>query len=93
MSENASSDNDLVQMLRDHQARYVVDAEGHPFAVLLTMEEYDHFLDLLEDEADSQDDELATRLVQAASRLAGEERQTFRDYLHHREASRTQVQS
>jgi len=84
MSENSSSDNDLAQMLRDHQARYVVDTEGHPLAVLLTLEEYDHYLDLLEDEADSQDKELAARLSQVIARPTSEERQTFRDYFCHR---------
>ena len=43
--------------------------------------------------ADSQDAELATRLAQAAVRPTGEERQSFRDYLHQRETSRAQVQS
>jgi len=33
---------------------------GHPVAVLLTLKEYEHYLDLLDDEADSQD---RTRIV------------------------------
>jgi len=56
-------------------------------SVLLTLEEYDHYLDLLDDEADSQDDELATRLTQAAIQPFGGERQAFRDYLRRREIS------
>lgn len=89
MSENPSED--LVHTLREHGARYVVGTKGHPVAVLLTLKEYDHYLDLLDDEADSQDDELAARLAQAAARPTREERQSFRDYLRQREASRAEV--
>jgi hypothetical protein len=39
-------------------ARYVIGTKGHPVAVLLTLKEYDHYLDLLDGEADSQDDDL-----------------------------------
>ncbi len=91
MSENSS--DTLVRTLRERGARYVVGTEGHPVAVLLTLEEYDHYLDLLDDEADSQDDELAARLAQAATRPTHGERQSFRDYLHQRETSRAKVQS
>jgi len=52
MSENPS--DDLVHTLRERGARYIVGTEGHPVAVILTLEEYDHYLDLLDDEADSQ---------------------------------------
>ena len=90
MSENPP--DDLVHTLRERGARYVVGTEGHPVAVLLTLEEYDHYLDLLDDEADSQDAELAVRLAQAAVRPTHEERQPFRDYLHQRELSRAKVQ-
>jgi len=89
MSENPS--DDLVQTLRERGARYVVGTEGHPVAVLLTLDEYDHYLDLLDDEADSRDDELAMRLVQAAAQPTREERQSFRDYLRQRETSRAEV--
>ena len=89
MSENPS--DALVHTLRERGARYVVGTEGHPVAILLTLEEYDHYLDLLDDEADSQDTELAARLAQAAVQPAGEERQSFRDYLHQRETPRAQV--
>jgi PHD/YefM family antitoxin component YafN of YafNO toxin-antitoxin module len=85
------SDN-LVHTLRERGARYVVGTEGHPVAVLLTLEEYEHYLDLLDDEADSQDAELAARLAQAAVRPTREERQAFRDYLRQRKASRAEVQ-
>ena len=91
MSENPS--DDLVHTLRERGARYVVGTEGHPVAVLLTLEEYDHYLDLLDDEADSQDPELAARLAQAAVRPTRKERQSFRDYLRQRETSRAEVQS
>jgi PHD/YefM family antitoxin component YafN of YafNO toxin-antitoxin module len=90
MSENLS--DDLVHTLREHGARYVIGTKGQPVAVLLTLEEYDHYLDLVDDEADSQDEELAARLVQAAVRPTREERQAFRDYLRQREASRAEVQ-
>jgi PHD/YefM family antitoxin component YafN of YafNO toxin-antitoxin module len=85
------SDN-LVRTLRESGARYVVGTEGHPVAVLLTLEEYEHYLDLLDDEADSQDAELAARLAQAAIRPTREERQSFRNYLDQRKASRAEVQ-
>jgi len=91
MSERQS--NELSHALREQGAQYVVGTEGHPVAVLLTLKEYDHYLDLLEDEADSQDDELAARLAQAASRPTSEERQSLRDYLRQRESFRAEVQS
>jgi len=79
--------------IAEPEARYVTSAEGQPVAVLLTLEEYEHYLDLLDDEADSQDAELATRLTQAASRPA-EDRLSFRDYLRQRETTRAEeVQS
>jgi PHD/YefM family antitoxin component YafN of YafNO toxin-antitoxin module len=65
MNQNAS--DALVHILRERGARYVVGSEGQPVAVLLTLEEYDHYLDLLDDEADSQDAELAARLNLAAA--------------------------
>ena len=90
MSENPS--DNLVHTLRELDARYVVGTQGYPVAVLLTLEEYDHYLDLLDDEADSQDDELAVRLAQAAAGLPNnEKRPSFRDYLRQREASRAHV--
>lgn len=88
MSENCGD------MLRERNARYVVDTQGRPVAVLLTMEQYEHYLDLLDDELDSQDAELATRLTQAASQPTSGQRQALREYLRQREASRAnQVQS
>ncbi|MDW8215331.1 MAG: hypothetical protein RMJ55_17395, partial [Roseiflexaceae bacterium] len=62
MTENPA--DDLVQTLRTRGAHYVIGAEGRPIAVLLTLEEYEHYLDLLDDEADSQDEEIASRLAQ-----------------------------
>ena len=90
MSENPS--DNLIHTLRERRAHYVVGTEGHPVAVLLTLGEYDHYLNLLDDEADSQDAELAARLTQAAARSTRKERQSFRDYLHQRETSRAKVQ-
>lgn len=77
--------------LREQGAHYVVGAEGQPVAVLLTLEEYDRYLDLLDDEADSQDAELAARLAQASARPPRQKRLAIRDYLHRREASRGPV--
>jgi len=79
MNENLP--DDLLHTLRERGAHYVVDTQGQPVAVLLTLEDYDHYLDLLDDEADSQDEELARRLEQAASAPTGGQRPTFRDYL------------
>ncbi|RLF32109.1 MAG: hypothetical protein DRN07_05755, partial [Thermoplasmata archaeon] len=42
---NENSTNDLVHTLREHGARYVVGAQGQAIAVLLTLEEYEHYLD------------------------------------------------
>ena len=81
MSENWN------HILRDRNVRYVVDTQGQPIAILLTIEEYEHYLDLLDDEMDSQDDDLAARLTQAATQPTGGERQAFRDYLSQRQAS------
>jgi PHD/YefM family antitoxin component YafN of YafNO toxin-antitoxin module len=88
MSENWS------HILRERNARYVVDTQGQPIAILLTIEEYEHYLDLLDDELDGQDNELAVRLTQAAAQSTGGERQAFRDYLCQRKVSdANQVQS
>jgi PHD/YefM family antitoxin component YafN of YafNO toxin-antitoxin module len=70
--------------VRETGAQYIVNADGQRIAVLLSIQEYEHYLDLLDDEADSQDTELAARLAQASSRPTGGERQPFRDYLHRR---------
>jgi len=77
----------LDKVLRERNARYVVDGQGQAVAVLLTVDEYEHYLDLLEDEADSQDPELAARLAQAADRSPGPERESFREYSRRRRAS------
>ena len=76
------SDNDeLPRTLREPGAHYVVGGEGRPVAVLLTPAEYDHYLDLLDDEADNHDEQLAARLAQAAGPSTPDERQSLRDYL------------
>lgn len=90
MSDNSSKDP--ARTIREHGARYVVGSEGQPVAVLLTLEEYEHYLDLLDDEADGQDDELSRRLDQATARPARKKRQSFRDYLRRRESSHGKVQ-
>ena len=76
MTDNASEE--LTNALRERGAHYVVDTQGQPVAVLLTMEEYQRYLDLLDDEADSQDEELATRLGKAATPTPEGERESFR---------------
>ena len=85
--------DEVVHTVQERGVRYVVGAKGQPVAVILTLEEYDHYLDLMDDEADSQDDELAARLVQAAAEPTREQRQSFRDYLRQRHAFRVDVQS
>jgi PHD/YefM family antitoxin component YafN of YafNO toxin-antitoxin module len=83
--------DDFVHTLRERGAHYVVGTEGRPVAVLLALEEYEHYLDLLDDEADSQDTELATRLAQAAARPTDEKRQSFRDYLSQRQGPHAEI--
>ncbi len=91
MTENPA--DDLVQTLRKRGAHYVIGAEGRPIAVLLTLEEYEHYLDLLDDEADSQDEGIASRLAQAATQPSDEERINFRDYLSQRHGASPAVSS
>ncbi len=87
-----SETDDLLQALREQRVQYVVGTQGEPVAVLLPIEEFTHYLDLLDDEADCQDEELSVRLRQAAAQPAGGERQSFRDYLRTHETPRAQVQ-
>jgi PHD/YefM family antitoxin component YafN of YafNO toxin-antitoxin module len=84
--------HEVVHTVQEQGVRYVVGAKGQRVAVILTLEEYGHYLDLLDDEADTQDHELADRLAQAAARPNRDERQSFRDYLQQRDASRINVQ-
>lgn len=83
MSERPS--DELTSALRERGVHYVVGTGGQPVGVLLALDEYEHYLDLLEDEADSQDPELARRLAQASSQLVSEERIDFRAYLRQRQ--------
>jgi PHD/YefM family antitoxin component YafN of YafNO toxin-antitoxin module len=85
--------DNLPRTLRETGAQYVVNGDGQRVAVLLPIQEYEHYLDLLEDEADSQDAELAARLAQAGSQTIGGERQPFRDYLHQRGVDDARLQS
>jgi PHD/YefM family antitoxin component YafN of YafNO toxin-antitoxin module len=88
------SPNDLLHTLHERSAHYVVDTQGQPVAVLLTLEQYDHYLDLLDDETDSRDAELIARLEQASAQPTDGERITFRDYLDQRNTFRDEeVQS
>jgi PHD/YefM family antitoxin component YafN of YafNO toxin-antitoxin module len=70
--------------LREQGGRYVVDSLSRPVAVLLTLEEYEHYLDLLDDEEDSQDEDLQARLTLAAVPQTDAERLSLRDYLRQR---------
>jgi hypothetical protein len=79
--------NDLENILREQGIQYIVDSQGLPQAVLLSMNEYLHYLDLLDDEADDQDKALAERLSMASVQPTGGERQSFRDYLETRQAT------
>jgi PHD/YefM family antitoxin component YafN of YafNO toxin-antitoxin module len=85
--------DDLVHILREQGARYVVGAEGKPVAVLLTLEEYDHYLHLLDDEAVCQDAELATRLARAAVRTTDADRLSLREYLSQRRGPHDEIPS
>jgi hypothetical protein len=76
-----------------NEVQFVVTSDGQRIAALLPIEAYHHYLDLLEDEADSQDPELAGRLEQAANQPANAERQSFRDYLRQRGVDDASLQS
>ncbi len=69
-----------VRTLHEQGARYVVTAEGQPVGVLLSLEEYEQYLDLLDDEADSQDPKLAERVLRAAAPTRRQKRLSFREY-------------
>jgi PHD/YefM family antitoxin component YafN of YafNO toxin-antitoxin module len=84
MSEQPSTE--LARVLRERGVHYVVGTGGQPVGVLLALDEYEHYLDLLDDEADSQDPELARRLTQAAGQPVEEARVDFRAYLRQRQA-------
>jgi PHD/YefM family antitoxin component YafN of YafNO toxin-antitoxin module len=82
----------LEQTLRETRARYIVGSQGEPVAVLLTLDEYQHYLDLLDDEADGQDPELAARIARATTPSPNGERTSFREYLRQRRDRDAQVQ-
>ncbi len=74
----------VAKTLREQSGRYVVDARSRPVAVLLTLEEYEHYLNLLDDEEDSHDEDLKDRLALAAVPQADVERTSLREYLRQR---------
>jgi len=76
---------EIIQTLHERGARYVVDVAQQPVAVLLSLAEYEHYLDLLDDEEDSRDPDLAMRLAQATEPPGPRERLSFRDYLNQRQ--------
>ncbi len=77
--------------LCEQSAHYVVTAQGQPVGVLLTLEDYERYLDLLDDEADSQDPELAARLDRAATPSRSHKRLSFQEYTSRRETSGDQI--
>lgn len=89
MSEKAA--DELVDTPRERGARYIVEQGGQPVAVLLALDEYTHYLELQDDEADSLDPELAARLVQAASPSTDPSRLPFREYLSQRQGSGSEL--
>ncbi len=73
----------ITKTLHEAGLRYVVDSHQQPVGYLLTPEEYADYLEMLEDRADSQDEDLVRRLTEAATTSVAE-RPTLRDYLHRR---------
>ena len=88
----ADQPDTLEQALRERSARYIVGSQGEPVAVLLTLDEYEHYLDLLDDEADSQDTGLADRIARATIGSQDKDRIDFREYLRQRKARNATVQ-
>lgn len=88
---NERPSDELAHALRERGVHYVVGTGGEPGGVLLALGEYEHYLDLLDDEADSQDPELAKRLAQAASRPTDEERLDSRAYVSQRQGYHAEV--
>ena len=87
------NDHDSVPKgLREAGSRYIVDSHQRPVGFLLTPEEYEDYLEMLEDRADSQDADLAQRLTQAAA-APTVERPTLCDYLRHRPPADATLQS
>ncbi len=79
----------IARTLREQGAHYVVDAHNQPVAVLLTLEEYEHYLDLLDDRDDSEQEELKARLAQAA--VSSTARVSLREYLRRRPPADAEV--
>jgi prevent-host-death family protein len=76
----------FIRRVRDTGERVVMEQQGELVAALISVQDYEHYLDLLDDEADSEDAELAGRLALAADSSAGG-REPFRDYLKRRESA------
>jgi len=62
-------------------ARYIVGIEGYPGAVILTVEEYNHYLDLLGGEMINQAAILTARLMQTAAQFVREDQQSVGEQL------------
>ena len=63
--------DNLPRTVRETGAQYVVNADGQRIAVLLPIQEYEHYLDLLDDEADSQDRVQGPAIFEAEKRWHG----------------------
>lgn len=82
----------ITKALREVGPRYIADSQQRLVGFLLTPEEYEDYLEMLEDRIDSQDEDLARRLTQAAITPAIE-RPTLREYLRRRPPADVALQS
>ena len=87
-----NEEDTIVKALREVGPRYIANSQQQLVGFLLTPEEYEDYLEMLEDRADSQDEDLARRLMQAAIAPAAE-RPTLRDYLRRRPPTDVALQS
>ncbi len=87
-----NEEDKITKALREVGPRYIMDSQQRLVGFLLTPEEYEDYLEMLEDRADSQDADLARRLTQAAVTPTAE-RPTLRDYLRRRPPADATVQS
>lgn len=89
---NDTTPETISKTLREQGGRYVVDSQNRPVAVLLSLEEYEHYLDLLDDEEDSQDEDLQARLALAAEPSDEAPRLSLHEYLHQRPPADAPIQ-
>ena len=87
-----NEEDTITKALREVGPRYIADSQQRLLGFLLTPEEYEDYLEMLADRTDSQDDDLARRLTQAAVAPAAE-RPMLRDYLRRRPPADVALQS